>query len=142
MELNEVKVIGRFVKDPELKEVGKDNTSVAQFALAVNTSFGKDKQETAYIDCEAWNKTAETIGKYCEKGREILVTGRIKQDTWSVDLDDGTTVNRSKLKLVVNNFSFGRSAGGGEDEEGEAPKRKAKAGNSGRKGKSAKKLFS
>ena len=106
MNFNQVTLVGRLTRDPETRQVGEQQRAVTSFGLAVNTVFSKDKEKTTFVDCEAWGKMAETIGKWCTKGREILVTGRLDLDTW----EDKDGNRRSKLKVVVNNFSFG--AGG------------------------------
>ena len=107
---NKVMLMGNLTRDPELKQT-PSNQSVAQIGLAINRKFkgrdGEMKDETAFVDCEAWGKTAETMSKYLSKGRPVFVEGRLKLDQWK----DQQGNNRSKLKVVVENFQFIDSRG-------------------------------
>ena len=108
---NKVILIGNLTRDPELKQT-PSNQSVAQIGLAVNRKYkGRDgdmKEETTFVDCEAWGRTAETMSKYLAKGRPVFVEGRLKLDQWQ-DKDGN---NRSKLKVVIDTFQFVDSRGG------------------------------
>jgi len=64
---------GRLTKDVELKYT-QNKKAVARFNIAVK----RNKEETDFISCIAWDKTAEFISKYFKKGSLILVTGRIQ----------------------------------------------------------------
>ncbi|WP_288866838.1 single-stranded DNA-binding protein [uncultured Sneathia sp.] len=69
--------MGRLTKAPELKYTNT-GTSYCNFTLAVNKPKMKDKeQETNFINCTAWNKTAETICNWLEKGNRVVVLGRL-----------------------------------------------------------------
>ena len=108
---NKVILMGNLTRDPELKQT-PSNQSVAQIGLAVNRKYkGRDgdmKEETTFVDCEAWGRTAETMSKYLAKGRPVFVEGRLKLDQWQ-DKDGN---NRSKLKVVIDTFQFVDSRGG------------------------------
>jgi single-strand DNA-binding protein len=86
--------------------------SVAEIGLACNRKFkGKDgemREETTFVDCEAWGRTAETMAKYLSKGRPVFVEGRLKLDQWQ----DKDGSNRSKLRVVIESFQFIDSRGG------------------------------
>ena len=73
------------------------------------TKEGENREETAFVDCEAWGRTAEVMNQYLAKGRPVFVEGRLKLDQWQ-DKEGG---NRSKLKVVIENFQFVDSKGGG-----------------------------
>ncbi|MEE2819008.1 MAG: single-stranded DNA-binding protein [Planctomycetota bacterium] len=107
---NKVILMGNLTRDPELKQT-PSNQSVAQIGLAVNRKYkGRDgdmKEETTFVDCEAWGRTAETMSKYLAKGRPVFVEGRLKLDQWQ-DKDGN---NRSKLKVVIDTFQFVDSKG-------------------------------
>jgi single-strand DNA-binding protein len=81
----------------------------------VNRQFkdesGAMRDETTFVDIEAWGKQGETIGKYCTKGRPLFVEGRLKFDQWE---DKTSGQKRSKLKVVLEGFQFlgGRREGG------------------------------
>lgn len=75
--MNNVTLMGRLTKAPELKYTNT-GTSYCNFTLAVNKPKMKDKeQETNFINCTAWNKTAETICNWLEKGNRVVVLGRL-----------------------------------------------------------------
>ena len=98
--INKVILIGRLTKDPNLSYAAGTGTAVCRFTLAVNRPFKKD--ETDFIRCVAFNKTAETIGQYLTKGRQIAIAGRIQ--TGSYDAQDGT--KRYTTDVVVETFEF------------------------------------
>ena len=106
MAFNKVILMGNLTRDPELRST-TSGSSVTSFALAVNRTWnnaqGERQEETSFIDCEAWGRTGETIAKYVLKGRQLLVSGRLRQDTWQ---DKDTGKNRSTLRVVVEEFSF------------------------------------
>lgn len=99
-------MLGNLCREPELKTTS-NGKSVCQFSIAHNSKFktgdGTMKEDVIYLDCEAWNQTAEAIAKYLGKGRKILVEGFLKQETWN-DKADGK--KRSKIKLKVERFYF------------------------------------
>lgn len=118
---NKVFLMGNLTRDPELKYT-PSNTAVANIGLAVNrryrTQDGEMKEETTFVDCEAWSSTAENINKFFRKGRPIFIEGRLKLDQW----EDQDGNKRSKLRVVVENFQFvdsradaGGDGGGGGD---------------------------
>lgn len=112
--LNRVLLIGNLTRDPELRVTPK-GTAICQFALAVNRSFkdesGQTREETTFIDIEAWGRQGETISKYCTKGRPLFVEGRLRLDQWE---DKASGQKRSRMKVVLENFQFlgGRGEGG------------------------------
>lgn len=113
---NKVYLIGNLTRDPELRVTPK-GTAICQFGLAVNRQFkdesGTVRDETTFVDIEAWGRQGETISKYCTKGRPLFVEGRLKFDQWE---DKTSGQKRSKLKVVLEGFQFlgGRGEGGGD----------------------------
>ena len=112
---NKVILAGNMTRDPQLRFL-PSQTAVVDFGLAVNhkwrTPQGEDREEVLFIDCSCFGKQAETINKYCQKGKPILIEGRLKYETWD-DKESGG--KRSKHKVVVESFQFlgGRDSGGG-----------------------------
>lgn len=127
---NRVILMGNLTREPELRYTPK-GMAVCQITLAVNRSWtdeaGIKKEEVSFLDCDAFGKTAETIGQHIGKGGCILVDGRLKQDTWD---DKATGQKRSKLKVVVESFRFtgrnGKEADGPAENE-PAPRRSTAA---------------
>jgi single-strand DNA-binding protein len=105
--------MGNITRDIELKYT-QNNQAVATVGLAVNRKYkgadGQLKEDVTFVDCDAWGKTAEMISQYFAKGRPIFIEGRLRLDTWK-DKQDGS--NRSKLKVVIENFQFVDSKPGG-----------------------------
>ena len=81
--LNNVSLVGRFTKEPELKTIGEKNV-VCNFTLAVNRTFknAEGEREADFIQCQAWNKQAEFINTYLHKGQLVAVTGEIRTRTY------------------------------------------------------------
>ena len=106
-------LMGNLTRDVELKFT-PSNKAVAKIGLAVNerwtTPEGEKKEAVTFVDCEAWGKTAEIMGKYLTKGKPVFIVVRLKLDTWQ-DKESGQ--NRSKMKVVIESFQFVDSAGGG-----------------------------
>jgi single-strand DNA-binding protein len=123
--LNRVLLMGNLTRDVEVKYTAS-NTAVANIGLAVNRRYRSGdefREETTFVDCEAWGKTAETMGKYLSKGRPVFIEGRLKLDEWQ-DRDGN---RRTKLVTVVENFQFidsrqgGSGGGGGQKAPASAP---------------------
>ncbi len=112
--VNKVFLMGNLTRDVELKHTPNDQ-SVATLGIAVNRRFktrdGEDREETTFVDCEAWGRTAEVMSQYLSKGRPVFLEGRLKLDQWD-DRESGKP--RSKLKVVIENFQFVDSPGSGK----------------------------
>jgi single-strand DNA-binding protein len=112
---NKVILMGNLTRDPELRYTPK-GTAIARIGLAVNrvwtTETGEKKEEVTFVDCDAFGKTAETIGQYIKKGSPILIEGRLRLHTWD---DKQTNQKQSKLRVDVESFKFIGSAQGRTD---------------------------
>ena len=110
--INRVFLMGNLTRDIELKHTPSDQ-AVATIGLAMNRRFrtkeGENREETTFVDCEAWGRTAEVMSQYLNKGRPVFIEGRLKLDQWE---DRETGKNRSKLKVVIESFEFVDSKGG------------------------------
>jgi single-strand DNA-binding protein len=110
---NKVYLMGNLTRDPEMRVTPK-GTAICQFGLAISRTWkdesGQPKEETTFVDIEAWGKQGEVISKYCAKGRPLFVEGRLKFDQWE---DKTSGQKRSKLKVVLENFQFIGSREGG-----------------------------
>ncbi|HNQ91215.1 MAG TPA: single-stranded DNA-binding protein, partial [Verrucomicrobiota bacterium] len=82
---NRVILVGNLTRDPEVRYTPK-GTAIAKVGLAVNRTWrneaGETKEETTFVDIDVFGRTAETVGQYLRKGRQILVEGRLRMDTW------------------------------------------------------------
>jgi single-strand DNA-binding protein len=104
--LNKVFLMGNLTRDPEVRQVGSNN-SVCTFGLAVNRRFstaqGEEREETCFVDIETWGKQAETCGRYLRKGAPALIEGRLRLDRWE-DRQSGEA--RSRLLVRAERVQF------------------------------------
>ncbi|SFE47537.1 single-strand binding protein [Enterococcus casseliflavus] len=101
--INNLTLVGRLTKDPDLKYTG-NGTAVATFTLAVNRNFTNQsgEREADFINCVIWRKPAETLANYAKKGVLIGVTGRIQ--TRSYDNQQGQKVYVTEV--IADNFQL------------------------------------
>ena len=105
--LNHITIMGRLVRDPELRRTGS-GVAVASFCVAVDRDFApKDggERKTDFINCVAWRQTGEFISKYFTKGRMIVVDGRLEMRDWT----DKEGNKRTSAEINVDNAYFGDS---------------------------------
>ena len=111
--LNHITIMGRMVRDPELRRTGS-GVAVASFTLAVDRDFsGKDggEKETDFIDCVAWRNTGEFVAKHFTKGRMAVASGRLQIRAWT-DKDGN---KRRTAEVVADNVYFGDSKRDGDN---------------------------
>lgn len=114
--MNNVQLMGRLTKDIDLRQTAT-GVSVAKFRVAVNRQFKNQngEREADFINCIAFQKTAETIAKYFGKGAMIAIDGRIQ--TGSYENQQGQKVYTTDV--VVNNFYFTESANNRTNQNGQ-----------------------
>ena len=102
--------MGNLTRDPQLSYL-PSQTPVVEFGLASNRKWkaqdGTQKEEVCFIDCRAYGRMAENISKYCQKGRPLLIEGRLSFDQW--ETPEGA--KRSKHRITIENFTFVDSRG-------------------------------
>ena len=123
---NKVLLVGNLTRDPELKHTlepgGRPDRTRGQSKL--QTKDGEKREETTFVDCEAWAARRKSCASTSPRVAR-LVEGRLKLDQWQ-DKDGN---NRSKLKVVIENFQF--LGGRGEGGQGGGQSNYAGSGNSG-----------
>ena len=105
--LNHITIMGRLVRDPELRRTGS-GVAVATFRVAVDRDYvSRDggERKADFIDCVAWRQTGEFISKYFTKGRMIVVDGRLEMRDWT----DKEGNKRTSAEINVSNAYFGDS---------------------------------
>ena len=110
--LNHIVIMGRLVRDPELRRTGS-GVAVATFRVAVDRDYvPKDggERRTDFIDCVAWRQTGEFVSKYFTKGSMIVVSGRLQIRNWT----DKEGNKRRSAEVVADNVYFGESKRGSE----------------------------
>lgn len=115
VDINKVFVAGNLTRDPELK-YAPSGTAICKLGLAVNrrykTGQGEQREETSFFDVTVFGRSAETVDQYMEKGRAVLVEGRLKQDRW--ESQEGQ--RRSKVEIIADRVHF--LGGGGQRNDG------------------------
>jgi single-strand DNA-binding protein len=124
---NKVILAGNLTRDPEVRYTPK-GTAIARIGMAINRSWktetGETREEVTFVDIDAFGRQAEVIGQYMKKGRPFLVEGRLKLDQWE---DKNTHQKQSKLKVVLEGFSFIDSNRGSEGMSVDGPRRATSA---------------
>ena len=101
MNFNKVILGGHLTRDPELKTLAS-GTTLCGFGLASSRKRA-GAEETVFIDCTAFGKTAELVQQYFQKGSPILVEGRLRLEKWQ---DKISGDNRQKISVTVENIAF------------------------------------
>ena len=117
--MNKVILIGRLARDPEMRTTGS-GIAVTRFTVAVSRPFNPQggQPQTDFIGCVAWRRQAENIAKYCTKGSQVAVEGRIQ--TGSYDGADGQ--KHYTTDIVADNVTFlgSRNASAGDSSNSDA----------------------
>jgi single-strand DNA-binding protein len=103
---NRVVLMGNLTRDPDFKQLSSGQ-AVCKLSLASNRQFknkqsGAMVQEVCYIDIDVWGAQAESCRQYLQKGRGVLVEGRLKLDSW----EDAEGKTRSKHSIVADRVVF------------------------------------
>ena len=101
--MNKAILVGRLTKEPELR-TSASGTSICSFTVAVPRRYVKqgEERQTDFINCVAFNKTAEWIEKWFGKGSMISIDGTIQTRSW----DDGNGKKHYATEVIVNEAGF------------------------------------
>ncbi len=103
-DLNNVTIVGRLTREAELR-YSQSGGAVVRFSIAVNrrkrTSDGSWQDEADFFDCVYFGKSAESVNQYLEKGRQVAISGELRQSRWE---QDGQS--RSRVEIWVNNLQL------------------------------------
>lgn len=100
--LNKIIVCGRMTADPEMRST-QGGKNVTSFTLAVDRDFKQNgEKETDFINCVAWNNTADFVARYFSKGNLAIVSGRLQ--TRRFETQDGQ--KRTATEIVAENVYF------------------------------------
>ena len=112
-DLNSVALVGRIVRDCELKESG---IAIANFSIAVNkkkkSKDGSWTDYTSFFECVYFGNGAKGVSPYLLKGQQVAITGSLEQQRWEKD-----GMKRNKIVITVIAVSLIGSKGGGESRE-------------------------
>lgn len=103
---NRIIMVGNLTRDPEFRNLASGQ-AVCRLGLATNRQFknkqtGSLVQEVCYIDVDVWGAQAESCRQYLQKGRPVLVEGRLKLDSW----EDQAGQKRNKHSIVAERVVF------------------------------------
>lgn len=129
-DINDVTLVGRLVEKPILK-YGKSGTAVSNLRIANNTfspsAAESNRTKVNFFTVVVFGKQAENCEKYLDKGRQIIVNGRLDQNSW----EDPSGNKRSMVRVIANRVQFiggparpgtsGSAAAAPEEPAGEAP---------------------
>ena len=120
---HKVIIVGNLGRDPEMRYT-PDGTPVTTFSVATNRKWnrpdGSQGEETVWFRVTAWRRTAEVCNQYLQKGRQVLVEGRLKPDenggprVWTGN--DG--VARASYELTAETVKFLGGRGEAPADEG------------------------
>lgn len=106
--MNNVSLVGRLVRDPEVRYGQNESVSVAKFSLAVERKWKRDGEPTVdFINCTVFGKSAEFTEKYFRKGMRVAITGRIQ--TGSYKNKDGQTVFTTEIIVESQEIAQSKS---------------------------------
>lgn len=114
--INRVILVGRITKDPMLRKT-QSGTSVVSFTLACNRRVPSQGQDADFINCVAWNKTADFMVQYVKKGALLGLEGRIQ--TRNYDDKDGKRVYVTEV--VADSVQFLESKKSAAEQSGYVP---------------------
>jgi len=100
---NHVVLVGRLVADPELRQT-QDGTPVASFRLAVDRQRGRSggEKQTDFFGVSIWRQRGERAAEFLQKGRLVLVSGRVQVREWT-DKDNN---KRTSVDVVADDFQM------------------------------------
>jgi single-strand DNA-binding protein len=115
---NRVIIVGNLTRDPELKQL-PSGMSVCRLGLASNRQFknrqtGAMVQDVCYVDIDVWGAQADSCNQYLQKGRPVLIEGRLKFDNWK-DAEGNTRSKHSIVAETVQFLGFGQDQADTQD---------------------------
>lgn len=123
---NRVTLVGNLTRQPELRKT-KNGAAVTDLGIALNRVWtgenGQRQEETTFVDVTVWGRAAENAAQYLQKGRSVLVEGRLQMESWQ---DKQSGQERSKLRVVADSVQFlgsNHESGPSDDEDERANRR-------------------
>ena len=123
--LNQVTLIGNLTRDPEMRATSGGD-EVCRFGLALGYSYNTDegrRDGVDFVDVVAWGPLASIVSTYCHKGKQVMVSGKLKSSSWE---QDGQ--KRSKLEVRASDvLLLGSGPAADGDNQASPAKEKPKA---------------
>ena len=105
MNLNRVLIVGHLTRSPEVR-FGQNGTAVARFGVATNSAWtdksGEKREEVEFHNVVAFGRQAETAWEYLRKGQLVLVEGRLRTSSWTIE-----GVKSSRTDIIAARLQFG-----------------------------------
>lgn len=118
--MNNVQLIGRLTKDPELRySTGNNQTAICRFALAINSGYG-DNQRTDYPNIVVFGRQAENCEKFLTKGSLCAITGRIQTGSYT-NRDNQKVYTTDVIATSVEFLSSNKAKNTANNTEAKAP---------------------
>jgi len=99
--MNQVVLIGRLTRDPELRFVPNSGKAVARFSIAVNREYSKEK-EADFFNIVVWGKPAENCANFLKKGRLVAINGGMRNNNY----EDKNGTMHYNIEVVANRVEF------------------------------------
>ena len=99
--MNQVVLIGRLTRDPELRFIQSTGDAVARFGIAVNREYSKQK-EADFFNIVVFRKPAENCAQYLKKGRLVAINGTLKNNNY----EDKNGVKHYNVEVVAHRVEF------------------------------------
>jgi len=103
MDINSVTIVGNLTRDAELRSTS-GGMAVCKFSVAVNRRVKKGdgwETEAGFFDVNLWGRQAESLNPYLTKGKQVGITGELRQERWQ---QDGQS--RSRVLIVANSVQL------------------------------------
>lgn len=114
--MNKVILQGRLTAKPELKSTA-NGIMVSEFTVAWNEKY-KEKETKCFMRCKAWQKTAEFLAMYFDRGQEILIEGKLVTEQWE---SEGKPQSRTICQVESVNFCGNKSQNAAPQEQTQQP---------------------
>lgn len=112
MSINKVILVGRISNDITVNK-SQSGTSMCNFSIAIDRYMGKDKEKaTDFIRCTAFGATAETLGKYAGKGKQVAIEGNIRTGSYKDKNHDDVTHYTQDVQVERVELLGSKSDGG------------------------------
>ncbi len=109
--INRVELLGRVGTDPELRKT-QNGTAVVQLHLATDRRNGNEDSQTNWHTVVCWDKQAEAVAQYVQKGERVYIAGRLNQHSWETDSGE----RRSRTEVHAHEVIFLGSSNNGRSE--------------------------
>ena len=108
---NHIVLVGRLVADPELRQT-QDGTQVCSFRIAVDRPKRRDatEKQTDFFGVSVWRQRAEIAAKYLQKGKSVLISGRLQIREYT----DRENNKRTAVEVTADDFQFMDSRSDGD----------------------------